>query len=77
MAAIAHAPKAIWLYPASVVSLMAGLLCSESVHFRGFWPEFWAVLSLGLLLTSLISTVDERAAQEETRHDEQLKESEH
>ena len=63
--AIVYARKGVWLYSASAVSLVAGLMCSESVHFRGFWPEFWAVLSLGLLLTSLICSVEERTAEEE------------
>jgi hypothetical protein len=75
MSAIAHAPAGVWLYPASVVSFAAGLLCSESVHLRGFWPEFWMVLSLGLLLTSLIASVDRWVAGDERAHKEQGTES--
>ena len=73
MSTIAHAATGVWLYPASAVSFAAGLMCAESVHLRGFWPEFWMVLSLGLLLTSLISSVDRWAAGEEPAHEEQRK----
>lgn len=67
--AVVRGPKGVWLWSASVVSLVAGLMCSESVHFRGFWPEFWAVLSLGLLLTWLIHSVDEDAGEGESREE--------
>lgn len=70
VSAIFYRHKSVWLYSASVVSLVVGLICSESVHFRGFWPEFGAVLSLGLLLTSLIYSVDERAAEGGSREQE-------
>ena len=73
MSTIAHAATGVWLYPASAVSFAAGLMCSESVHLRGFWPEFWIVLSLGLLLTSLVCSVDERADGEEPAPEEQPK----
>jgi len=75
MSAMAHAPAGVWLCPASVVSFAAGLMCAESVHLRGFWPEFWMVLSLGLLLTSLISSVDRWVAGEERAHRERGKQS--
>ena len=45
------------LYSASLVCLIAGLMCSESVNFRVFWPDFWIVVSLGLLLSSLLGEV--------------------
>jgi hypothetical protein len=75
MSAMGHALAGVWLYPASAASFAAGLMCSESVHLRGFWPEFWMVLSLGLLLTSLISSVDRWLAGDERASKEQGKES--
>jgi hypothetical protein len=38
--------------------LLLGLMCSESINFRGFWPDFWVVLSLGLLVTALMRGMD-------------------
>ncbi|HUU54470.1 MAG TPA: hypothetical protein VMY87_06065 [Armatimonadota bacterium] len=35
------------------------LVCSESIHFRAFWPELLAVVSLGTLLTALVRDVSE------------------
>jgi len=64
MFGMARARHSFWLCPASVTCFVVGLMCSESVHFRVFWPDFWVVLSLGLLLTSLICSVDERVAGE-------------
>ncbi len=64
MSAIMRARNSFWLYPASVTCFVVGLMCSESIRFRVFWPDFWVVLSLGLLLTSLICSVEERVAGE-------------
>ena len=50
----------LWLYATSTASLILGLVCSESISFRGFWPEFCTIVSLGLLLTALIHTIDHR-----------------
>ena len=66
MSAILRVQNSFWLYPASVACFVAGLMCSESVNLRVFWPDFWVVLSLGLLLTSLIRSVEERVAGEES-----------
>ena len=48
-----------WLYPMSAVCFVMGLICSESVHFLGFWPDFWMVLSLGLILAALMYSMEE------------------
>ncbi len=73
MGAIIQVPKSVWLYAASVVSLVAALLCSESIDFRGFWPEFGAVLSLGLLVTSLIWSVEESEAEGKGKDQERVR----
>ncbi len=54
---MAIARKRIWLPMASAVSLALAVVCSESIGFRSFWPEFLTVTSLGLLLTSLLRDV--------------------
>ncbi len=63
--AVFRVGKGVWLCSASVAALVTGLACSESVHFRGFWPEFWIALSLGLVVTSLVWSVEARVAEEE------------
>ncbi len=64
MSAIVRSRNSFWLYPASVTCFVVGLMCSESIRFRVFWPDFLVVLSLGLLLTSLICSVEARVAGE-------------
>jgi hypothetical protein len=55
-----RAGTAVWLYATSTASLILGLVCAESISFRSFWPEFCTIVSLGLLLTALIHTIDRR-----------------
>jgi hypothetical protein len=42
--------------------MFAGLMCSQSVYLQGFWPDFWAVLSVGLLLTGLMQNIEQPVA---------------
>jgi hypothetical protein len=56
---MAIADKRMWLPVASAACLALALVCSESIHFRSFWPELLTVASLGLLLTSLLRDVQE------------------
>ena len=51
--------RRLWLPVASAACFLAALVCSESVHFRAFWPELLAVVSLGVLLTALARDVSE------------------
>ncbi|MDH4179423.1 MAG: hypothetical protein OEV33_02855 [Armatimonadota bacterium] len=53
------AAHSLWLSVASAACFLMALVCSESVHFRAFWPELLAVVSLGVLLTALVRDVRE------------------
>ena len=49
----------LWLPVVSAACFLMALVCSESMHFRAFWPELLAVVSLGTLLTALVRDVSE------------------
>lgn len=51
--------QSVWLPVASAACFLMALVCSESVHFRAFWPELLAVVSLGVLLTAVARDVGE------------------
>jgi len=53
------AAHSLWLPVASAACFLTALICSESMHFRAFWPELLAVVSLGVLLTALVRDVRE------------------
>ncbi len=64
---MASVQKRVWLPVASAAAFALALVCSESIHFRQFWPEFLTVASLGLLLTSLLHDVHDMAKQRGAR----------
>jgi hypothetical protein len=66
---MAIARQRFWLPIASAACLAMAVVCSESIHFRSFWPELLTVASLGLLLTSLLRDVQYTLAQLERDSD--------
>lgn len=66
---MAIARQRFWLPIASAACLALALVCSESIHFRSFWPELLTVASLGLLLTSLLRDVHDTLFQLERDRD--------
>lgn len=67
--AMTIARQRFWLPIASAACLALAVVCSESIHFRSFWPELLTVGSLGLLLTSLLRDVHDTLGQLEKDSD--------
>jgi hypothetical protein len=51
----------VWLAAGAAASFVLALVCSESVHYRSFWPELFASASLGLVLTAVWMEISETA----------------
>ena len=51
----------VWLAGAAAASFLLALVCSESVHYRSFWPELFAAASLGLVLTAVWMEISQTA----------------
>jgi len=54
--------RGVWLAAGAAACFLLALVCGESVHYRLFWPELFAVSSLALVLASVWTQTTEVTA---------------
>lgn len=65
MSALTRAHMGVWPYVTSGALMLLGLAFAQSPLWPRFWPELWAALSFGVLLTALLHQADHALADEE------------